>query len=119
MIWEFLQSPLYADFDRGLFYLFWTRVHCTVGDVLILIGSFWLTSLVFRSKNWIYKNEKAPKLCFILLGICYTAFSEWMNTTVRGGWEYADNMPVILWMGLTPLLQWIIIPLLVMSWMKK
>ncbi|MFN0164218.1 MAG: hypothetical protein ACKVQQ_23525 [Burkholderiales bacterium] len=45
-------------------------------------------------------------------GVGYTVFSEWLNTTARGSWTYADTMPVlpILDVGLTPVLQWVVVP---------
>ncbi len=49
LVWELAQSPLYADHATGWGYIAWTRVHCTLGDVLILLGAFWATAAVFRS----------------------------------------------------------------------
>jgi hypothetical protein len=51
-IWEFLQSPLYADHDRGTLYIVWSRLHCTARDVLILLGAYWITYLMFRTRSW-------------------------------------------------------------------
>ena len=52
----------------------------------------------------------------IVLGVLYTAFSEWLNVAVRGSWAYSDWMPVIrvgtFAIGLSPLLQWIVVPTL-------
>jgi len=46
------------------------------------------------------------------MGIGYTVYSEWMNTTVRKTWEYSEFMPTIppLGTGLSPLMQWLIVP---------
>ena len=66
--WEFAHSPLYADWDRDLMYLLWTRLHCTVGDVMILLGAFWCTSLVFRTRAWIGSKHSAA-LLFVVLGV--------------------------------------------------
>jgi hypothetical protein len=49
-VWELLQSPLYSDHPRGFFYVLWTRLHCTGGDALILLGAFWGTSLIAHSR---------------------------------------------------------------------
>jgi hypothetical protein len=45
-------------------------------------------------------------------------FSEWLNIEVRGAWAYRDTMPVIpvIGMGLSPFLQWIIVPILAFKW---
>ena len=48
------------------------------------------------------------------LGVSYTIFSEWLNIVIRAAWAYRDIMPVVpvIDAGLTPLLQWIIVPTL-------
>jgi hypothetical protein len=114
--WEFAQSPLYADWDRPWVYLLWTRLHCTVGDVMILLGAFWLTSLVFGTRRWI-GTKHGGALLFVLLGIGYTTWSEWLNTSVRVSWSYGAAMPVIFGIGLAPLLQWILPPLVL--WLSR
>ena len=50
----------------------------------------------------------------IALGAAYTVFSEWLNVEIRRSWSYAASMPVLplLGTGLTPLLQWVIVPAL-------
>ena len=109
-IWEFLQSPLYADHDRGTIYILWSRLHCTGGDILILLGAYWITSLIFRSRTWpTYKGYPAL-LVFIGCGFVYTAWSEWFNTRMAGTWTYAPSMPLVFGIGASPLIQWLIIP---------
>ena len=50
----------------------------------------------------------------VVIGTGYNVFSEWMNTVVMQGWKYADEMPLVrvagVEIGLTPLLQWLLIP---------
>jgi hypothetical protein len=54
-------------------------------------------------------------LLTILLGLAYTAFSEWLNIVVRAAWAYSDLMPVFpvfgFKVGLSPVLQWVVVPL--------
>lgn len=53
-------------------------------------------------------------ICFILLALAYTVFSEWRNVNVTRNWAYAEHMPRLppFGTGLTPILQWIIVPIL-------
>ncbi|MEO6609507.1 MAG: hypothetical protein ABIN69_13670 [Aestuariivirga sp.] len=46
--------------------------------------------------------------------MAYTVFSEWYNIAIRKSWSYSDLMPVIplLGTGVTPLLQWVVVPAL-------
>jgi len=48
-------------------------------------------------------------------------FSEWLNVEVRATWTYTDQMPVLppLGTGLTPLLQWLIVPTLTWALMAR
>ncbi len=110
--WEFLQSPFYADHRRELGYLFRTRLHCAAGDALILLFAFGVTSLVFRSRQWLSAGRRGPMVLFVALGFAYTVWSEWFNTQVALSWQYADSMPRFFGVGLAPLAQWVVIPVL-------
>jgi len=46
----------------------------------------------------------------IVMGLGYTVFSEWYNVYRIGSWAYSDAMPLIFGIGLTPLLQWLVVP---------
>jgi len=109
-VWEFLHSPLYTDHARGAWYIIWTRLHCTVGDLMILLAAFWVTCLVFRTRYWIRQPRASAALLFLGIGLCYTVYSEWYNTTVSKTWQYTPLMPVVFGIGLSPLLQWLLIP---------
>ena len=118
-IWEFLQSPLYADHDRGTIYIFWSRLHCTAGDLLILLGAYWITSLMFRTRSWPTGKSYPALLVFIGCGFIYTAWSEWFNTRIAGTWTYAPSMPMIFGVGASPLLQWLLIPVALVFLLKR
>jgi hypothetical protein len=113
--WEFLQSPLYTDHVRGFNYVLWTRLHCTVGDALILLGAFWGTSIVFRGRRWWARPRWGAVLLFLLLGLAYTAWSERYNTEVRQSWEYAAAMPRLFGLGAGPLFQWLLLPPVILA----
>ena len=53
-------------------------------------------------------------MAFVTLGtgVAYTIFSEWLNIVVRQSWAYSEAMPVVplIGVGLSPLLQWLVIP---------
>lgn len=117
--WEFLQSPLYADHQRGFSYVLRTRLHCTVGDVLIMLAAFWIASLVAGSRGWWRGPIPWPFAIFMIAGLGYTAFSEWLNTQIRMTWTYAPAMPSIFGLGLAPMLQWLLLPPLVISLIRS
>lgn len=109
-LWEALQSPLYADRGGSLRYLVWSRLHCALGDVLILLGCFWIVALFWRGRGWIAAERLAPRLLFVSLGLTYAAASELLNTRLFLSWAYALEMPRIFGVGLAPILQWLLIP---------
>ena len=110
-IWEFAHSSLFTDHSQGWYYVLWSRLHCTVGDIMILLACFWLTSVLFQTRGWPIRSKfVVPWVAFVTFGLGYTVFSEWMNTQVRGSWTYANDMPSLLGIGLTPILQWLVVP---------
>ena len=58
---------------------------------------------------------------FIAIGIGLTIGFEYYYTEVSERWNYSDLMPLVppFGTGLSPLLQWIVIPLLVLSLARR
>ena len=109
-LWEALQTPLYGDRGGGALYLIRTRLHCAVGDVLILLGCFAVVSLIWRNRHWIASGSVPPRVLFVTLGLGYTAASEVLHARWLKSWTYAPEMPLLFGVGLTPILQWLLIP---------
>lgn len=76
--------------------------------MIALVGT-WAT-------DWPRQGFPRVAVLAIVLGIAYTAFSEWLNVYVRQSWAYADWMPTVtvggIRTGLSPLLQWLVVPTL-------
>lgn len=115
--WEIAQLPLYT--------LWWTGtaadvafavLHCTLGDLVIATSSIVAALMVF-GRGWPseWTSFRNVMLAATILGLGYTVYSEWLNVTVRETWVYTAWMPRIppLGTGLSPLLQWIVVPGLV------
>src|SRR3546814_1318822 len=64
--------------------------------------------------RWPQARFHAVAALAILGGLAYTIFSEWLNTEIRGSWAYTDAMPQLplVGSGLSPLAQWIVVPLI-------
>ena len=110
LVWEIAQTPLYADRASGWIYLVGSRLHCSLGDILILLGAYELTALVLRDRRWPSSPGWFGAPFFTLLGVGYTVWSEWFNVHVARAWGYASAMPTVWGIGLAPLLQWLVIP---------
>ncbi len=114
LAWEIMQLPLYTIWASGTWReLVFAVVHCTLGDVLISAVCL-LLGLFAVGRGWLDRWSGRVAAVTISLGVGYTVFSEWLNVVVRKSWEYAPAMPVLpgLGTGLSPLLQWLIVPAL-------
>jgi len=110
LVWEILQSPFYTDtFTASWRQLFYNRIHCAIGDGLILLGAFWVAAL-FWGRTWIARKELLPVVVFVAVAVTYTIFSEYRNVYVAQNWAYSEWMPTIRGIGLIPVAQWIVIP---------
>jgi hypothetical protein len=115
LIWESLQLPLYTIWEMGTpREQAFAVLHCTAGDVLIAASTLGVALLLMGQREWPVFHFKRVAFLSIALAVAYTAFSEWLNTSIRGSWAYSALMPVIsfvgLEIGLSPLLQWIVVP---------
>ena len=115
-VWEFIQVPTYAGMAEMNH---WEGVKvctsATVGDVGFALTAFWITSAASRSRQWIAAPKVWEIALFVAVGIALTVGFEHYYTQVSGRWHYSDLMPLVppFGTGLSPLIQWIVIPLLV------
>jgi hypothetical protein len=120
--WEFLQVPFFAGmadaphWDAVLF-CSWAAL----GDVVIMLVAFWAVAVVVRSRKWVLRPDVAQVLGFVGVGLLFTVVFEWLATEVLNRWQYAEIMPTIpvLGTGLTPVLQWILLPPLTVWFVRR
>lgn len=113
LLWEIAQLPLYIIWSPGTWRdLVIAVVHCTLGDVLVSAVCF-VSAFLLSGGGGDQRARWIPTIS-IFLGVSYTAFSEWLNVSVLESWAYAPAMPVLpgIGTGLSPLLQWLVIPAL-------
>ncbi len=120
-VWEMLQVP----FFEGMATMpHWQGVKectfATAGDVLISLVCFWIVAGSVRSRNWIQAPSKRQIGLFVVLGLVFTIGFEFLATGVLGRWEYTEAMPKlpVFGTGLIPVLQWIVIPLLLVWFVR-
>jgi len=110
LVWEILQSPFYTDtFTASWRQVLYNRLHCAMGDGMILLGAFWFAAL-FWGRTWIARKELLPVVVFVAVAVTYTIVSEYRNVHVAQNWAYSEWMPTIRGIGLIPVVQWIVIP---------
>ncbi len=114
--WEMVQSPLYDDVKRKPYAeILTSRVHCTLGDVGILLGAYWIVALAAGDRLWVLHSRVRDVATLTALGLGYTMVSEWVNVDFRSAWGYASTMPRVPWIGtgLAPFMQWVLLPPLI------
>ena len=114
LVWEVLQLPLYTIWQSDVSTIAFAVAHCTAGDALIAVSTYAFAAAVARTWQWPMRRSTAGIASAMVAGVTYTAFSEWFNVSVRGSWDYAEAMPTIAGIGVSPLLQWVLVPLVVL-----
>ncbi len=111
LVWEIAHVRLYtiwAATDGPS--VAWALLHCSLGDVLIALAMFALAGIVLGRGDWPASRPWTGGAIVVVGALAYTAWSEWYNVYRAGTWGYAASMPMLFGIGLTPLLQWLILP---------
>jgi len=123
LIWEFAHMPLYTIWNEGSWgEIVFAALHCTGGDILIAMSALML-ALMLAGQGWPFARQTRQQVTVltVALGLAYTLFSEWLNIVIRAAWAYSDLMPIIpiLDAGLSPVLQWVFIPIAAFWWASR
>jgi hypothetical protein len=121
LVWEIFQLPFYTLWAEGTPQSrAFAVAHCTIGDVMIGTAALLASVMPFGRRGWPRFGHERVLAAATFASVAYTVFSEWLNTQVTMGWQCSEAMLRVppLGTGLTPLLQWIIIPPLV-YWLAR
>ena len=93
----------------------------TIGDVGISITTFWTVAAIAKSRQWFHQPSRWQIISFVLVGVAITIIFEALATGVLNKWKYATLMPTLplLGTGLLPLLQWVLLPSIVIWLIKR
>lgn len=117
-IWELLQGPLYKDFVISFWQHFKACLFATTtGDMLFMITIYLILAIVHRNLWWIadktnYSHIATWTLPLIIGALLAVSYELWAVYSVH---RFAyGSMPVIplLGVGLTPILQMMVIPII-------
>jgi phosphatidylglycerophosphate synthase len=118
LLWETLHLPLYTIWTTGsVREKAFAVVHCAIGDVMIAGLALVAALAVAGSNGWPIHRARKVFAITLMIGIAYTIYSEWLNTTARQRWAYSPLMPVhpMTGTGLSPFLQWLAVPPIALS----
>jgi len=120
--WELLQIQFFKGMS-GLAH--WDGVivcmNAAAGDGLISLFAFWAIAYLTGRRSWIIHHSIRTTVGFMGIGIILTIMTEYWATQVDGRWSYATDMPrlPLLGTGLLPLLQWILLPPLLLWLIRR
>lgn len=122
--WEFLQVPLFDQMpDAPHWEAIKTCTRATLGDAVIMLIAYWTVSGFARNRRWFVDPRAAQVALFSLVGVLITVVIERLalSGVWMGGWSYAPEMPIVpmIGVGLTPLLQWVVLPPLVVWFVRR
>lgn len=116
--WELWQVPLFESMPEAPH---WEAVktcsRAAAGDAVIALFAYWAIALVLRNRAWVVAPTASATMGFAALGVAITVVIErlalgglWLHS-----WSYSPLMPVVpgLDVGLSPLVQWLALPPLV------
>ena len=113
--WEMTQVPFFANMaGRPLLAHAPTCLAASIGDLLLLAVAYAVTALLVRDAHWIFRPRLASVAAWIALGLAATVAIE-RSAVASGRWRYSASMPTIAGVGLLPLVQWIVVPLLLVA----
>lgn len=123
--WELMQVPLFQGMrDAAHWDAIKVCTFATLGDGVIMVLAYWGAALLVRDRRWVARPRWAPMLTMIAIGVTITVLIERLATESANpnwGWRYAENMPVVpmLGVGLTPVLQWVVLPVVLVWFVKR
>jgi len=125
LAWEILQAPLYADM-AGLPHAQVTKacLQAAAGDIdITLLAHGAVAAAARRRRRWAVAASGRQRAWFVAAGVSVTAAIEWLATRGHwiGSWNYLPVMPLPpgTGIGLAPLLQWALLPLLTVWFTRR
>lgn len=110
-LWEVAQADLFVGF-QGL--PWWRHVAlcapAAIGDVALAAIAYAAVALAAHRWDWaLSRRWLGPAGLWVTVGLALTfAVEHW--SLAQGRWRYVPQMPRVLGIGLSPALQWLLLP---------
>ena len=99
--------------------LHWVDRLAHVLIALIALVLFVVAGIVLRCSDWPRTRPLAGGVLVVSGTMAYTAWSEWFNVYRLGSWGCTESMPLVFGIGLSPWLQWLVLPPLMIVVFRK
>jgi hypothetical protein len=114
LLYDWSQLPLQNTIS---FYI--PRIlYSTLGDAFIILSIFIIISLVKKTSKWTKKPKKIDYILIISLGLISSILIE-LRALYFNKWSYNQYMPLILGIGVTPLIQIALTSVIVLYFIRK
>lgn len=121
VIWEFAQMPLYSAASNAPGHE-WMCLRASVFDAIFSTTLYLILAASHRSLTWLVRWNSTDKARIVIVGLAM-AFVIEQRALADGRWSYGPAMPLVLGVGLTPLIQLALLTLttfaLVRTWMQR
>lgn len=112
LLWENVQAPLYEGYTGFVQHSPICAV-ASLGDVVIIVFLYAVFAAIMRDALWFRRLNWKSTVSLIVIGaVIGVGIEKW--GLADGRWNYTESMPIIpfLKVGLTPILQMMIVPIL-------
>lgn len=117
-VWEMLSVAFYTGMMEQAH---GDGVRCclqaTLGDMVIALAAYAVVALRI-GRAWLTRSAPGGVLGYLGVSLGITVIFEYVSVYQLARWSYAPAMPVVAGIGVLPLLQWIILPLLAL-WLTR
>ena len=118
-VWEMLQAPFFVGMTDAPHWAAVLRCsRASAGDVAITWFAYACAAWAASSRSWLATLPTLAVLLYLAVGLATTVLLEWVNVYARSAWAYGPEMPTVLGIGITPLLQWLLLPPLTL-WLAR
>ena len=111
--WELIQIPLYKNPVYDIDHIAFCAL-ASLADVLMVLLLYFGLSFIFKDPFWLQDFKLKRVLLLVLIGGAGAVLSEMRHLSLES-WGYNDSMPIIpvVNVGISPVLQFMILPLLI------
>lgn len=111
--WEIIQSPLYYVAYYSVQHIAFCAL-ASVADAIMVLLIYFSFALIYKNPLWI-KNLTALRIFVLMLVGAIGAIVAEMRHLSAGNWAYDKSMPILpaVDVGLSPVLQFMLLPVLI------
>lgn len=113
LAWELLQGPLYLGYSYTSEHMSFCAL-ASVADAVMVVLLYFAFTLIYKNVFWVSELTVPRILLIVLIGGIGAILAEARHVEA-GSWSYNNSMPIIPYtnVGLSPILQFIILPTLI------